>query len=174
MVRLRTAALVALALFLGGPAQALVVDPVTGGSGLFYWDEGVGDSVDFGAPPTGDDTLEITLTEDSTIGIFAVTDAPVAGDAFALVVDGFDEAWTSVVPADPGTGQLFEGRRLDLFLTAGTHTIDLTVTATATGFVSGAGYWEMSAAVPEPSSALLAGVGALVLGTSLRRRKPHS
>ena len=171
MVRLHVAAAALLALFVAGPAHALVVDPITGGSGFFFWDEGVGDTVEFGVPGDSDPTLELLLTQDTTISLFAAFDLPVAGDEVALLVDGSQVNWSEFTPSDEATGQLFSGRSIDLFLAAGDHTIDLLVTRTATGFTSGAGQWELSAAVPEPSSALLACVGALVLRSAARRRR---
>ena len=172
MLRLKAAALCVFLLALGGPAQALMVDPIAGGSGEFYWDFGPGDSVRFGPRPNGDDTLDLTLAGITTISLFAVTDCCSAGDSFLLFVDGAEVPWSQ---ADfTGPGGVFEASRFDLVLAAGFHTIDLTVATTAPGFLSGTGFWSMSTAVPEPSSALLAGVGALVLRESLRRRKPNS
>jgi hypothetical protein len=169
MVRLHAAALAVLALLAAGPAQALVIDPTTGGSGSFFWTDGVGDSVSFGIIPTGNDTLEITLAQDSTFSLFAVTDCCIVGDSFSLVVDGVQTNWSSFGP--DGDGGLFEARRSDLFLSAGTHTIDLTVATAAPGFNTGSGFWSMSAAIPEPSSALLACAGALALRGFFRRRR---
>lgn len=172
MLRSHAAAIAVLALLVAGPAQALVVDPITGGDGLFYWDNGVGESVLFGDRPNGDDALEITLATDSEIGIFAVSDCCAVGDSFLLVVDGSQVAWTSA--GFDGTTSLYEAQKSGLMLAAGPHTIDLVVATTAPGFASGDGFWSLSSAVPEPSSALLACVGALVLRGAFRRRKAIS
>jgi hypothetical protein len=178
MLRLTAAALGVFLLAVAGQAQALMVDPVSGGSGEFYWDNGSGDSVLFGPPPRpssadppGDDTLEILLTQDTVISLFAVTDCCAPGDSFLLVVDGSEVPWSEA--GFTGDRGVFEAGRFDLALAAGSHTIDLTVATTAPGFISGSGAWSMSTAVPEPSSALLACVGALVLRSSLRRRKAN-
>jgi hypothetical protein len=171
MVRLHAAALAVLGLLAVGPAQALVVDPATGGSGAFFWTDGVGDSVSFGDIPNGDDTLEIILAEDSTVSLFAVTDCCIVGDSFSLVVDGVETSWSNF--GFDGDKGLFEAQRSNLFLAAGSHTIDLTVATGAPGFNTGVGFWSMSAAIPEPSSALLACVGALALRGPFRRRRPN-
>jgi hypothetical protein len=178
MLRLTAVALGVFLLAMAGQAQALMVDPVSGGSGEFYWDNGAGDSVLFGprprpssADPPGDDTLEILLTQNTVISLFAVTDCCVPGDSFLLIVDGSEVGWTEA--GFTGDGGLFEAGRFNLALDAGLHFIDLTVSTTAPGFVSGSGAWSMSTAVPEPSSALLACVGALLLRSSLRRRKTN-
>ena len=153
-----------------------------GMTGFFFWDGGVGSSVNFGSRPVGDPTLEITLEEDGILSLFMATDCCLVGDEFALIVDGGEVGWTDVTLPDSGAGQAFEGRRANLFLSGAaggiTHTIDLRVTAIrAPGANSGDGTWTMSKVapvVPEPSSALLACVGALVLRSSLRRRRVRS
>ena len=53
MVRLRVAGLAVLALLIAGPAHALVVDPITGGSGNFFWTDGVGEFVSSAMEDTG-------------------------------------------------------------------------------------------------------------------------
>ena len=168
MLRLRAAIFVLLALLAAGPAQALLVDPVNGDSGTFFWNGGVGDSVQFGSRPVGDDKLELVLTGTTQLGIFAVADCCVVGDEFILVVNDLQVAWTSESVDSDGN---FRAQATGIVLPAGTHTIDLTVAVAAPGFNSGDGDWSLSAAVPEPSSALLACVGALVVHASLRRRK---
>ena len=174
MVRLHAAALVVLGLLAVGPAQAVVIDPTTGGSGAFFWTGGVGDSVRFGgtSPPGEDESLTITLASDSTISLFAVADCCIVGDSFGLVIDGVDASWTDA--GFTGDNGSFEARRSNLFLLAGDHTINLTVlTVTDPNVMTGGGFWSMSASIPEPSSALLACVGALVLRGSRRRRRPN-
>ena len=144
-------------------SQALVVDPATGGSGDFFWSGGLGASVTFG----GDDTLDITLAEDSIISLFAVDDCCVVGDAFGLVIDGSAATWST--SGFTGTGGLYAATAADIFLAAGSHTFDLTVTADCCG--AGQGYWSMSAAtaVPEPTTLALLSLG--LLGFGFTRRK---
>jgi len=166
MLRLRAANFALLALLAAGPAQALQVDPINGDSGSFFWNGGVGDSVQFGSRPRGDNKLELTLTESTTLGIFAVADCCVVGDQFLLIVNDVLVSWSSEGVGPDGH---FRAQRAGLVLPAGSHTIDLTVAVAATGFNSGDGTWSLSAAIPEPSSALLACVGALVVHASLRR-----
>lgn len=187
MLRLHAAALAILALLAAGPAEALSleIDPLIGGGGSFFWDLTVDDSVRFGPPPAPGsspfpyDTLTITLERDRIFSFFAVRDEASIGDSFDLFIcpetepDCSKTGWT--FPASYDGTDRFEARLLDFSLSAGTYIIDLRVVTTAPGHTgSGAGSWWMSPAIPEPSSAILACVGALVLGGALRRRRAGS
>lgn len=172
MLRLCAAVLTVSLLLFAGSAQALVVDAINGDSGEFFWTEGVGSDVCFGALPCGDpafDQLEISLSAPTQIGVFAVVDCCVVGESFFLVVDGSQTPWSS---ESLNGGGNFSAQRSGLFLDAGDHTIDLIVATAAPGFNIGGGTWRLSSAIPEPSSALLACVGALLLHRSCRRRGP--
>jgi len=184
----------AMMLFAASSAQALmVVDPDTGGSGITWWFDGagsshtftdftVGNSVD--AADVGADALEITVAHDSLID-FSVLDCCDVGDEFALVLDGSTVAWTTqgFTGVDfGGRTNMFEATVLGLFLSAGSHTLDLLTTAQAPtpGSASGqdntdigSGDWSVSAAtvVPLPAGLvlLLSALGGL--GFVARRRR---
>ena len=135
-----------LAMAFASTAFAVTIDPDTGGSGDFTWDDGLGDTADFPAFGT-DPVLDITVSRDSFID-FSVLDCCITGDAFALVLDGSVVAWDT--EGTTGPGGLFEGAAT-IFLSAGAHTIDLLITADCCG--AGFGTWEASAArVPVPAS----------------------
>ncbi len=163
-----------------GSAQALTIDPALGDSGWFTWDDGLGStgdhllfhSGDYAGFMVGDPYLEITVSTDSYIDEITVKDCCLVGDAFDLLVDGTVVPWTT--SGFTGPGGLFEASALDVFLSAGTHTIDLIVTADCCG--TGAAEWSVSGVtetetVPEPGTLLLLGAGFTGLAFVRRRIK---
>ena len=106
--------------------------------------------------PHSFDYLEITVASASLVSIFAVDDCCVGGDSLAAGCWG-SVAWTS----SGYSGTTFGAKVVDLFLTAGTHTLDLIVTADCC--TEGAGSWAIGdiTAVPEPSVVALMGLGLL-------------
>jgi hypothetical protein len=146
-------------------AQAVPVNPVTGasGSGTFG---AVGSLIDFG----GGTSLTFTLANASTLDFKAI-DCCVFGDAFALVVDGVATAWTTeTFPG--GVGGNFIGFINDLLLGAGSHSLQLTTSASCCG--TGGMSWQLSpavVAVPEPGMLALLGLGFAGFAASRRKSK---
>lgn len=153
-------------------SAALPVDPDTGGSGDFNWTDGIGSSVFweevFSGLGNGEDKLSITVAKDSKAKL-SVLDCCFVGDAFALIFDDVLVPWDN--EGFTGPDGLFEADKV-LELSAGMHTIDLTVTEKTPDFDTGAGSWELSAAraVPLPGALGLVGLGLIGCAGSIRRR----
>ena len=148
-------------------AQAAVaIDPTTGLSSYFTWSGGLGsiDTID----GTATSEWSIDVASDSIMTMATAYDGFVVGDEFALVVDGSVVAWTSTFADASG---YFHGVYDDLFLSAGSHTISLTLTALAPGFTSGGAYADFSAVtVPEASSLALLFLGLAGLGFTRKKK----
>lgn len=151
----------ALALLTTFSANAAVtpIDPSTGLTTTFNWSNGIA---------AADDTFTISLDAPASFGV-TVSDAFVAGDEFALQLDGESIAWSSVATV----GGYFTGYANNLLLGAGSHVFSLLVTVGAPGFTDGTGnisFTPLASAVPEPETAamLLAGLG--LIGVMSRRK----
>ncbi|MEM9495588.1 MAG: VPLPA-CTERM sorting domain-containing protein [Pseudomonadota bacterium] len=159
-------------------AAPVVVDPATGldSQGIdqrFFWD-GAGAQIDsIGLPGGGgidtfDPQWQITVANDTVLGLVAAIDGFDPGDAFDLIFDG------NVIPWDSETtpGGLFLGERFSLFLSAGTHTFSIFVRDGSADV--GAGYLNFSAVneVPLPAALPLFLAGLATLGVARRKRRP--
>ena len=153
------------------PSQAtVVVDPGVGGTFDFDWTGGLGpiDGIAFGT----DTDWSMTVAVDSTLSLVAATDKFVPGDEFELVFDDNVIAWGS----EAIVGGFFEGKLLNLLLTAGLHTFSLNVTALAPGFTTGVASMEFGtasavSAVPLPAALPLFAGGLGFLGLIGWRKK---
>jgi hypothetical protein len=172
----RLAILVGFAVLIAAvPARALPILPGTGLTDFVFDFSGPGGDVTFG----GDSALTIALAVDSTFR-FHVEDCCVAGDEFALYVDGLLTPWSILEQfggdgspngaAVMGPGAVYFEALATLILPAGVHTLDLEQTSG----IPGGTYLQVSpaeAVVPEPTTLLLLGGGIAALGRRLHRRR---
>jgi hypothetical protein len=166
------AAILAVVLSYHGTVHAVSVpiDPDTGWSGYFAWDDGLGQIDDISLVEGAYDWVEtewsIALAEAGYLTLVTAYDGYMPGDEFALYVDGGHVPWTLEYHDVDG---FYHGEHDHLSLSAGSHSITFYVTAVAPGTGGmGAGMAEFSPAVPEPVTVALLGIGALVL---VRRRR---
>ncbi len=143
-------------------AQAnITVNPNTGLTDeMFNWYSGVGPS---------EAAFDITVGVDSLINVSARDDF-VAGDEFKLKLDGLDVSWTTA----GYVGGYFQGIANGVFLSAGTHTFTIDVTAMPPDFTGGAAYASFSSvtpAVPEPATFLTTLMGLGIMGLIAKHRR---
>ncbi|PVY79048.1 putative secreted protein with PEP-CTERM sorting signal [Tamilnaduibacter salinus] len=143
-------------------AVPVTIDPDTGASGFFDFDGTIGSTQTNPA-----DGWAISVDSDSLIDI-SVTDCCVAGDAFALMMDGAVTPWDDV---DLTGSNNFVGQVDDLFLSAGTHAFDFQVTESCctagSADYSFSEVTEATATVPEPGAMALLVLG--LVGLTLYR-----
>ena len=161
-------------LTLTGTANAtVIIDENQGWDGYFAWDSAPGqiDNISLTEYPyaTGPDKdWSITVAEDSTMSMATAWDDYVPGDTFSLYLDGIQTSWTNTFV---DSNSYFHGEYLDLFLSAGVHTLTLFVEpgslSTGAGHVSFSSVAPVS--VPEPSTLLLFGLG--IAGLLSTRKK---
>jgi hypothetical protein len=146
-------------------AQSAIVVGIPS-SGIGNWTQGVGSQIDFG----GGDT-QLSVSSGSAFGItFLADDCCIAGDQFALVLDGIDTPWSSTDwNGTNGGTNLFQGF-YTATLSAGTHTFGLNLIAAAPDWSTGSMNWSITA-VPEPEIFGMMLAGLSLVGFMVRRRK---
>ena len=150
-------------------SASVIIDPLAGWSGDFFWRNGLGPItyVDL----TSDNDWSITAATDSQMSFATAYDIGTPGDEFALVLDGTQIAWDTTLIDVNG---YFHGEVTNLFLSEGTHLFTINVTAINPETPTGRGIAEFSGIteimnVPEPATLSL--MGMALLGFLRCRRK---
>lgn len=166
----------AAAFIAAAPASAATVDidPATGGSGSFAWENGLGpideidgnialDSATFGVTANAGDMIDASLF-----------DCCVAGDQFELILNGVMLTPTSTTISGGLYNYFFE----NIVLAQGLNVFGINVTVGAPGYTSGGASYEFSAvmpgaggAVPEPGTWAMMLLGFGGVGFAMRRAK---
>lgn len=137
----------------------VITVPATGLSTQFNWNAGIGPALD---------SFSLTVAGPSKVSV-TLTDMFIAGDEFALSLDGNAITWNT----SGYVGNYFQGVASNVLLSAGTHSFGITLTKTAPGYTAGTALATFGAvtAVPEPATygMLIAGLG--MLAYAARRKK---
>jgi hypothetical protein len=168
-----------VALFASSANANVIINPTVGLNTSVNWGGAIGTGLflpvqAFGSPGN---TAFITVANAGTID-FSISDGGIAGDAFALQLDGVNLAPTSgnfgANTRGPSASSYFSAFYNDIVLSAGSHTFSLffTDSCCSSGGTSAsfsAVTPSVAAAVPEPTTVALLGLG--MLGFAASRRK---
>ena len=147
---------------------SVTIDPSTGWSGIFTWDDGLGQIDGIGG--TNENQWSIEVDERSIMELAAAFDGVTPGDEFDLYLDGVEQPWTNEFYDGAG---FYHALLRDMVLQEGSHTLTLHVTQLAPHFEinSGEGIALFSDVYPAPAPAalMLSSIGIALVGW-LRRR----
>ena len=163
----------AFAMLVATPASAatVVLDPSSFNSGSFSWENGLGpiDNIN-GISALDSATFGITANAGDLIDAW-LDDCCVAGDQFALLLNGTALTPTSTTVVFGVYHYVFD----DIVLAGGQNIFSINVTGLAPGYTTGGADYRFSAvtpgAVPEPGTWAMMLLGFGAAGFAIRRRR---